>query len=347
MKTLEEFQSALASSLQKLEDFRLNELQAASSTQWYYIFPALITIVALIIYWTINPVMAFVVFSLAVALGVYIIEMTNQRKQNYGDSFKKKILTTLVKVFYKKTSYNAQRKISKKSFLKSELYVGVLEYEGGDLFKGKTEQGFRFQFCELDVALQALTRTQPTSFKGFFFEIESPHQFPAKVLVHPNSNKTVPNVGQELEQLSLQGLTADGELVAVANVYPKFEKDFTVYSHSKEMAYHVLTPAIVEGLYTIKEQWGVTPLISFIENKIYIAIPSKKNFFQASIHDSLLDPAPIEQLYQELSHCIAVIEHLGLVIAKITLEENPPAPSDTDTDDTTADLDLPIEEDLE
>ncbi len=313
MKTFEEFKEKIEPSLQKLEDFRLGELAAAQKAQIYYVVPALLAILSIPVYWKINPVMAFIVFAIAVAVGLQIaMDMVGKPAKNYSTNFKKKAFSAFAKVFYPKTSYSLTKKIPKKTFLSSELFETAVEYEGQDHFKGQRADGCTFQFSEVAALLDEDAARSEASFEGFFFEIEMRSNYQAKILLFPSKGKPPQKALHELSQLSLEGLTAAGKLVPVANVYPKFEKDFEVYSHSKEMAYNVLTPKMIEGIYMIKQRWNLQPSISFIHKKIYVAIPTTLNFFEYTIHDSLLEPRIMQQLYDELAMCFGVIESLDI-----------------------------------
>ncbi|MBL4651109.1 MAG: DUF3137 domain-containing protein [Aureispira sp.] len=308
---IEEYQEELAPVIEKLEAFRLKQLGKTKEVRIYYFIPAILTVLAIPIYWKVNPIMAFVVFAIAVAIGVQIaMTAVSKPSENYIADFKKQFFTIVAKAAFPKISYQVDQSIALKLLVYSELFkTEPSESEGDNYFKGVTETGQKFQFSEV----KAYEGGQSV-FEGFFYEIEMPTNFKSKVMVLPNKGKRSPKSVASLNQLSLKGLTADGDLVAVANVYPKFEKDFMVYSHSKEMAYHVLVPSIVEGIHEIYKTWKVKPQLSFIDNKIYVGIPAKQATFAPNIHESLLDNPNfvlvIEQLtmYFEVVKCLSIKE---------------------------------------
>ena len=61
MKKLKEFEESLKPSLQKMENFRLSQLQANKIALWYYVLPAIIAVCSIPVYWKINPV--FIIIS--------------------------------------------------------------------------------------------------------------------------------------------------------------------------------------------------------------------------------------------------------------------------------------------
>ncbi|BDS10330.1 DUF3137 domain-containing protein [Aureispira anguillae] len=336
MDTLDEYQEQIQPILQKLEKLRLEQLAKTKEFQVYYLLPALLTIIAIPVYWKINPVMAFVIFGIAVAVGIQIATNTvSQPSQDYLNKFKKQIFTTFAKTYFSKISYQIEKKVSPKVFLNSELFEQTpSDYNGKDCFRGKTKEGYKFQFSEITAH-----KEDKLLFDGLFFELEMPTNFQSKVLVLPNKGKRSPKKVQTLEQLSLKGLTADGDLVAVANVYPKFEKDFVVYSHSKEMAYYILTPPIIEGIYAIYQKWNLKPQISFINNRIYVAIAAKYETYLPNIHTSLVENAALIELLQELSATFEVINHLCVASAA------PPEDLPENEDNSSANDDFPSLED--
>lgn len=307
-QVIEGYQEELASTIEQLESFRLEQLGKTKEIRVYYFIPAILTIVAIPIYWKVNPIMAFIVFAIAVAIGVQIATTAVAKpSQNYIIDFKKQFFFIVAKAAFPKVSYQVDQFMALKLLIYSDLFKQEpSESEGNDYFKGVTETGQKFQFSEIRAY-----REGHSVFEGFFYEIEMPTNFQSKVMVLPKKGRRSPKTVATLNQLSLKGLTADGDLVAVANVYPKFEKDFIVYSHSKEMAYHILVPSIVEGIHAIYKTWKVKPQLSFINNKIYVAIPAKQATFTPNIHESLLDNPNFVLVIEQLTMYFEVVKLLS------------------------------------
>ncbi|CAA6814355.1 MAG: Unknown protein, partial [uncultured Aureispira sp.] len=314
----ERYQEELASTIETLEVFRLKQLGKTKEVHIYYFIPAVLTVLAIPIYWKVNPIMAFVVFGIAVAIGVQLVTTAvSKPSENYIADFKKQFFTIVAKAAFPKISYQVKKAIPFKLLLSSDLFKQEpSESDGADYFKGVTETGQKFQFSKVKAYKEG-----EAVFEGFFYEIEMPVNFKSKVIVLPSKGKRSPKSVASLEQLSLKGLTAEGDLVAVANVYPKFEKDFTVYSHSKEMAYHVLVPSIVEGIHEIYKAWNVKPQLSFINNKIYVAIPAPKATFTPNIHESLLDNPNFVLVIEQLTMYFEVVKHLSIKTPKEPTEK--------------------------
>ncbi|MFT5647091.1 MAG: hypothetical protein ACI976_001780 [Aureispira sp.] len=322
----EEYQEKLAPTIEKLEAFRLKQLGKTREIRIYYFIPAILTVLAIPIYWKVNPIMAFVVFAIAVAIGVQIATTAvSKPSENYIVDFKKQFFTIVAKAAFPKISYQVNKSIALKLLLYSDLFKKEpSESEGKDYFKGLTETGQKFQFSSIKA-----DKDGQSVFEGFFYEIEMPTNFKSKVMVLPNKGKRSPKTVASLDQLSLKGLTAEGDLVAVANVYPKFEKDFTVYSHSKEMAYHILVPSMVEGIHEIYKTWKVKPQLSFIDNKIYVAIAAKEATFTPNIHESLLDNPNFVLVIEQLTMYFEVIKQLSIKEQKTSQEASKTSPKKT------------------
>lgn len=340
MNNLKQLQEEIEPLLQELEQFRLKQMHQAQQIPIYYVVPALLTVVAIPIYWKVNPVMGFVVFGIAVAVAVQMVTY-KKPTQDYLGTIKGKLFTSIAQKFLPTVQYKYGQCISPQALLDSELFSHIpTTYEGEDYFEGLSSEGHAFQCSKVTAAKGAKVLLD-----GWFFEIEMPINFQSKVIVMPSKGKRSPKKVQDLGQLSLQGLTAEGELVTVANVYPTFEKNFTVYSHSREMAYYILVPSIIQAIHQMHQRWKVKPQISFINNKVYVAIKNKKEVLFPTIHRSLVEEKKLMKgVLEELMRVFEVVNGLSLAsknqgLPPVEEEEEPKEEEPIENDDFPIDLD--------
>lgn len=342
MKTFEAFQDAIESSLSKLEKLRKTQLKATEVPTQQYLIPTALFIIALILYCIINPIIGVFMLFVAGAVSWKFLDTINDKTQETVELFEHKALAIIIKKLYPTASFNALKSINVKNLKKSNLFADITDYTGKNLIKGKTEEGAKFQLCEVQFQHSSSAKKTPVVFDGFFFEITTQHNFQSQVLLRPNKGKKTPQSSQGMDQLSLKGLTADGDLVPVFNIYPKFENDFAVYSHSREMAYYMLPPPIVEGILAIKTAWNTTPEISFINDKIYLAISSDQSYCAIDIDTVIENGESLRPVYDDLSFLLNVVQHMTPNLPlpdEIPKEEN----SDNLLDDLEDDRDLLID----
>ena len=315
MKNSEDFHESLSPSLQKLEDFRLSQIQANKNALWYYVLPAIIAVGCIPVYWKINPVMAFLLFIIAVTIAVQIsFNETGKALERYSLVYFKNIFPLVLKAFCSKVSFSVKNKIPKKTFLFSGLFPSAEVFNGKHLFKGTDDNGYKFRFSNLEVLYKTSIDQSDTLFKGWFFEIDTPHPFETTVKIFPSKSISSNN---PLDFLS----SDENPIVDLSHFSSVFNKDFTVFSNSANMTEFLLTPDLIDSIYSIEKKWKTKPSCSFIDNKIFVAIPSEHNLFFSDINDVLIQKYFSELLYQDLLLCFGIIEDFGNGI-KVKPEEN-------------------------
>lgn len=95
---------------------------------------------------------------------------------------------------------------------------------------------------------------------------------------------------------------------------PKFNRRYKVYSSDQIEARYFLTPAFMDRFYNLEKIFKAKNIrCSFCENRLIIAIDTKKDLFEiGSLFKSVKDSETIRQFYEEMSGIFGVIDTLKL-----------------------------------
>lgn len=120
--------------------------------------------------------------------------------------------------------------------------------------------------------------------------------FPYAIIKHLNAR----NNEEQLNKVTLEDVT--------------FNKRFDVYSSDQTEARYMITTAFMERFYNIKTAFKAKNIkCSFIENKLIVAFQTNKDLFEfGSLFKSLESPKAINELYNELSSILQMVEYFKL-----------------------------------
>jgi hypothetical protein len=233
---------------------------------------------------------------------------TREIKATYDKTFKRNVIGEIVRFIDTNLIYEPGKKIKESDFMASyifsfahNIYVGD-DYVLGDLGQTKIE------FSELYSAFEGggKARYHKKIFKGLFFIAEFNKNFLGKVLVLPDiAERFLGLVGR-----SMQALSSRGELIRLED--PEFERFFAVYSDDQVCARYVLSTALMERILEFRKKTGKRIRISFIDSKLYLAIPCRKDLFESGLFKSVLRFEPISEYFEDLQLIIGIVEDLNL-----------------------------------
>lgn len=323
MKTINDIRRQIQPALQKIEHFRLEKLEAIAAARKWYIIPTIIVVIAVISIFT-GMIPIAIILGIIGLVGYVLVAFlkVGPHETSYIASFKEEIFKAFVQGIYPNTYYAPANYLPSNLFASSRLFGGYDSYGGEDYFEGKTDSGSLFKFSELRVTDTETyrdsdnnTQTRTTTiFDGMFFVLDVPNRVAGRVQVLPDMAESSFGFLGKFVQKNLGSFFQGAKMVYLED-HPEFEKAFVVYSQNEDEAYRILTPTLVQAIYDLRYKWNVTMRLSFIDNQIYVALSTSKNFFQPNIKKSVLEDDLLNELYDELALCFAVVEDLS--------EENP------------------------
>lgn len=237
------------------------------------------------------------------------------KKKPIRDDFKKKVITNLVKYVNEDLVYDSHKSIPRGEYMRSKLFRRRPDrYSGEDFAAGKLDKT-AIEFSEIHSEYKQTTRdskgrtrtTWHTIFKGIFVIADFHKDFKSNTLVVPDTAESLfGGFGRRLQKLG----ASFGELVEMENV--DFEKEFAVYSYDQIEARYILSPVMMERILEYRKKWKRDIYLSFVNSKVYIAIPESENLFEPSFFSRLDNKEYYERMVSYLDLIIDVVESLNL-----------------------------------
>jgi len=320
MKTLNDIRRQIGPCLQKMEQERQETLKKISKAKQWYILPTLLLLSAIASLFLNALLSAGILFFVGI-VGFIIITVFKVAppKNNYIVNFKKEAFSAFVGALYPSVYYAPGNYLPSSLFDRSQLLGSYDSYQGEDYFEGKTERGCSFKFSELKVTnterttdSDGSTQTNTTTvFCGLFFVLNVPNRVDGRIQVLPDTAESAFGKVGKFFQKNLGAFFQRSTMVYMEG-HPEFEKEFVVYSKDEEEVYRILSPNLLKAIYDLCYKWKTRLSISFIGHQMYVAVPTNKNFFQPDIKASVLEDKLLQELYDELALCFAVVEDLSL-----------------------------------
>jgi hypothetical protein len=187
-------------------------------------------------------------------------------------------------------------------------------YRGDDLVTGrlgKTEIAFSEIHSEYKTTTHSKTGSETswnTIFRGLFFIANFNKSFAGETYVLPEVAQKV--FGKVLGNLFQSWNRGRGQLVKMED--PRFEKNFVVYGDDQIEARYILSTSLMKRIADYKEKTKKIIYLSFINNRIYVAISYHKDIFEPKMFKTLLDFGVIREYYEDLSYAVGLVDDLNL-----------------------------------
>ncbi len=229
----------------------------------------------------------------------------------YKKRFKAQIVEKIIEFINPNYHYFSKRYIPSKDYINSGIFPTKMDrYTGDDLVEGIIDKT-PFTFSEIKSEYKRegtdskgnRTVEWYTIFKGLFFVAEFNKTLNKHTFVVPEKTK-VSLFGKERKKVS-----SYGELVKLEN--PTFEKIFSVYGDSQQEARYVLTPTMMEAMVKMQQKYGKKMFFSFIDSKVYCAIPIKKDMFEPKVRKGI-EYKDIEEMYLLFGLIETIINEMNL-----------------------------------
>ena len=238
----------------------------------------------------------------------------------YVEKFKTTIITELVKFVHEDLVYDHENYIDEGVFRESRLYNHRIDsYKGEDYISGKVDKTW-IEFSEVIARYKTETRTKNgtrtqwhTLFDGLFFIADFNKEFNSDLIIKPDiAERMFGRFGQKLQKLNI---FEHGELIKMEN--PDFEKVFRVHGTDQREARYILTPALMEQILNlnkkINRKGNQDISLSFINSKLYIAVPQGSNLFEPRIFGKeVVKTENLMEYYIYIKLMVGIVEDLDL-----------------------------------
>lgn len=235
--------------------------------------------------------------------------------RGFTPRFKQAIIAKLVRFIDPQLSYAPGRGVSESVFQRSEIYQKAPDrYGAEDLVQGQmgaTELSFSEVHAEYKTeSTDSKGRRQThwhTIFKGLFFVADFHKDFRGRTFVLTDvAERTLGFLGQMLQSWN----PARAELVKLED--PEFEKEFVVYADDQIKARYILSTSFMERILAYRQKTRKSLQLSFVRDKVFVAIPESRNLFEPRLFRTMLDFSLVEGYLEDLRVATDIVEGLAL-----------------------------------
>jgi len=240
------------------------------------------------------------------------------KKQNFIDgygyipTFKSSIIARIIKFVDKNLDYLASDYIDDSDFIRSNIFnIDHNVYVGDDYISGKIGET-EIEFSEIFSAYSGESGTNSSTyshliFKGLFFIADFNKNFTGRIVVLPDkAERFLGRLGSKLQSRNRNR----SHLIKLEDC--EFEKYFIVYGDDQVTARYVLSTNLMNRIMDFKKKTGKSIYLSFVNSKIYLAIPYSKSLFEPRLYKTLLDFKPVQEYFENIQLAIGIVDDLNL-----------------------------------
>ncbi|MBU0761431.1 MAG: DUF3137 domain-containing protein [Candidatus Altiarchaeota archaeon] len=236
--------------------------------------------------------------------------------ESSAKKYKSYVMPRIAQMLGAEIIFDPKRHVSLDVFLSSKIFLDRVDvFEGEDYFSGKVGET-RIEFSEVDAKQRKEVKKSDgnrgyeyvTIFKGVFFLADFNKNFNGTTLVLPDSAESL--LGNMLGSFVQSKNFQRPPLAKLED--PEFEKYFVVYSTDQIEARYILSPSMMDRITTFRKKAKVKVYLSFIDNKLMIALPSNKNLFEPGSIVSGFDKKMLDDAANDLSLIIGIVKDLDL-----------------------------------
>jgi hypothetical protein len=320
MKQLSEIRQEISHLMRRTEDIRQEKMSAYKQGLIYTAIPAVAAIACLVMAGVGG--MGYLIGAIIFAILIFVVYwfVASKHLRDFKNEFKSTVLEQFVQLMYPEVNYQGNGYISQSEFNQSQLFSKwANRYKGEDYFQGYVA-GAAFQMSELNVQHRSRSHSSnggsrsstSTIFDGFFVVMELEQSNYAETYILPDVAENVFGGLGKMLQKSIGSFFSKGQMVYL-DEHPEFEKQFAVYSTDEALALKLLKPPLLEAIGELRNKWNARPRVSFIGNKVYVAIQTRRNLFKINPRKNLVEEQQeiIEELYDEVALCIGIVETIA------------------------------------
>lgn len=245
-------------------------------------------------------------------VGALFYKYVYTKKLNFirGD-FKRNIIQDIVDFVDPGLGYKEHELISQEDYEASKLFpVKAHEYYGEDYLLGK-EGDISYKISELHTQYVMKDHRGRkaffTVFSGLFFVADVNQNFEGETVVLPDAAKSLfGKFGEKLQQWNI----LRNEMVKTNDEV--FDKNFVVYSDNPASALKILTKELRQRIIDFKLKMNHKVYVSFVGNRLNVAIPLKIDLFEPPVFGSMLNYDSIYENYKYLQLVTGIVHDLKL-----------------------------------
>ncbi|RNL50668.1 DUF3137 domain-containing protein [Pedobacter jejuensis] len=260
-----------------------------------------------------QPVIAIIAGLIPFIYGIVIHYKIADELKAYKESFKIEVIGTALKSLDQSLTIEPYNGIQCDEFENTQLFSNTPDrYSTEDLVKGNAgKTGFYFAeiHAEYKTKVQTKngTRTEwHTIFKGILFAADFNKNFNGVTLAKPRD--IFGSMGAWFSKNLFSFSNKD--VVTLENL--EFNNAFITHATDQVEARYILTPSLMERILRLNQNAQNTISLSFINSRMYIAFPLDRNYFEAPIFKTLLNPELLNQDIVAINFMYDIVKELDL-----------------------------------
>ncbi|WP_316843385.1 DUF3137 domain-containing protein [Pedobacter psychrodurus] len=232
---------------------------------------------------------------------------------SYKNTYKNDVIGAALKFLDESLSIQPYQGIEATEFMYTQLFNTEPDrYKTEDLVMGCAGKT-RFYFAEVHAEYKTVTQTKNGTrtewhdiFKGILFAADFNKKFNGVTIVKPK------DFGAAFGAWFSKNLFSFGskDVIQLENV--DFEKTFVTHGSDQVESRYILTPAMMERVLNLNHQTKYNISLSFIESRMYIAFPLNRNYFEAPVFKSLLNPETVNEDIATIKFMYDIVKELDL-----------------------------------
>ncbi|WP_224961224.1 DUF3137 domain-containing protein [Geomonas subterranea] len=254
------------------------------------------------------------VFAGIAALLVVLVIASHQKGRFVG-RFKVLVMPEMVRALGEELQYRSADYLDLSEFAECGLFMAPDRYTGSDLvegYVGVTHVRFSLVHAEEEYTVtetvtgtdsdgHTTTRTETrteyrTIFCGLLFSADCNKSFNGRTLITAGGS----------------GFLSRMRSSHVALEDPRFSENFTVYGSDQVEARYLLTPSLMERIVELRSKVGKGLQLSFVNDRVYLALPMGLNAFRPSLWRRIDDIGSFAGYYGTLAFMIGLVDELSL-----------------------------------
>lgn len=227
----------------------------------------------------------------------------------FKERFKMEVIQRIIHFISEDLRYDMQQFISKDEFKRSRLFLQSIDrYKGDDFVEGVIDKT-RFRFSEIHAEYRVQSKNSSsyhTIFKGLFFSADFNKSFEGSTVLTPNSLG-----GGKRFLKRMAGLARREKYVELED--PTFNGLFNCYSDNDIKARYILSPALMSRIVDFRAKHPKNGIaISFVDEKVFVAVSHRKALFEVNSWSTLLDPHLARTYFLDVKLAVDIVHDLNL-----------------------------------
>ena len=296
-----------------LATLEIERKKIAATQKKGYLFIAIGIIVAIAGFVLGLPIPAGIAGFISLIYGGIILYKISGALKTYEEAFKIQVIGTALKSLDDSLVIEPYKGISAEEFGDTQIFSESPDrYKTEDLVSGKVDKT-TFYFAEVHAEYKTEVQTKDGTrtewhdiFRGIIFCADFNKNFNGVTVIIPK------DLFSTMGAWFSKNLFSFGNKDVVTLENSEFSKTFITHATDQIEARYILTPAMMERILTLNSNTKETVSLSFINSRMYIAFPLSRNYFEAPVFKTLLNPDLLNDDITVINFMYDIVRELDL-----------------------------------